>query len=183
MQLTQDFDLTNTIDKCRSSELVKKTMSEQTTTENCDAICSQPNKQRIFHQHNNGKPENQNDQQAQWSQPERGDACTKRGHVHRIPIKCPARWMICRYCHKEGHHARCCFKKKHIEEQDEMYEEEQEDIYYLEEVRIAGISPWLVSLSVLNIEISFKVDSGADVTVIQAYIYESMQQRPMLQPT
>ena len=64
-----------------------------------------------------------------------------------------------------------------------MYENEPEEYYYLEEVRIAETSPWLVSLSVMNTEISFKVDSGADVTVMPAYIYKSMKQRPMLQPT
>ena len=53
-------------------------------------------------------------------------------------------------------------------EQDEVHEAEQEEIYYLEEVRIAESSPWLVSLSVMNTEISFKVDSGADVTVLPA---------------
>ena len=78
----------------------------------------------------------------------------------------------------------CCFKKnQRRDEQEEVYEMAQEEYYYLDEVRTAETSPWLVSLSVMNTEISFKVDSGADVTVIPAHIYESIQQRPKLQPT
>ena len=161
-----------------------KQMSEHTTTANLDAVRRQPNKQRRFNQHNSGKPENHQHNQAQWSHSETEDECTKCGHVHRVPNICPAQRVICRYCHQKGHYARCCFKKRQrTEEQEEVYENEPEEYYYLEEIRIAETSPWLVSLSVMNTEISFKVDSGADVTVMPAYIYESMKQRPMLQPT
>ena len=64
----------------------------------------------------------------------------------------------------------------------EVQEPAQEDYYYLEEVRSAKTPPWRVSLSVLNTDISFKVDSGADVTAIPMSIYESIQLRPKLQP-
>ena len=55
LQLTQDLDLAKAVDKCRTSELVKKQMSEQTTTANLDAVRRQPNKQTRF---NYGKPKN-----------------------------------------------------------------------------------------------------------------------------
>ena len=85
--------------------------------------------------------------------------------------------MICHYCHKEGHYARCCFRKNQgLEEREEVYETEPED-YRLEEVRTAETSPLLVSLSVINTEIAFKVDSGKDCnrdTGIRLRIDEAM---------
>ena len=123
LQLTQDLDLAKAVDKCRTSELVKKQMSEQTTTANLDAVRSQPNKQRRF---NNGKPKPHKQNQPR-TQPVTGDACKNCGHVHQIPNKCPAQGVACRYCHKKGHFARCCCKKKQRKDVHEVQEPAQED--------------------------------------------------------
>ena len=135
-------------------ELVKKQMSEQTTTANLDSVTWTPNKQRRFNKKNSGKQENHTHNQTYRSHSEIEDECTKCRHVHRIPNKCRAQWVICRYCHQKWHYASCCFKKRHRSaEQRQVHETEP---FLLEEVWIGETSPWLVNLYAMNTEISFK---------------------------
>ena len=85
--------------------------------------------------------------------------------------QCPTNDVVCHKCHKGGHYKRCCKTKANIREIAEDSEEET----FLGTVNsanaIGASAPWLVEVKVNGEDVKFKVDTGADVTVIPERIY------------
>lgn len=103
-------------------------------------------------------------------------------HHHRIArcatdveshakAQCPARDVTCHTCGKRGHYSKVCKSTKtvHVVETDC-----NEDIPLFIGSVDAGLDPWFADLTQRNHKVRFKIDTGADVSVIPAHIYHAI---------
>ncbi|MCG8079184.1 MAG: DDE-type integrase/transposase/recombinase [Candidatus Thiodiazotropha taylori] len=93
----------------------------------------------------------------------------------------------CRKCHKSNHFAVCC-KTKQVQEISQNV-----DTCSINNAGGAGATylgsvdcdkdsenPWIVNLSICKSTVSFKIDTGADVTIMSESCYKSLEQIPPL---
>ena len=104
-------------------------------------------------------------------------ACTRCGKAppHGKP-QCPAREAICRGCHKKGHYRRCCRSKASIQQVSQAERDsDSSDDAFLGAIGVDDVATdtsWSVKLQLNSRVQEFKVDTGADVTVIPETAYE-----------
>ena len=101
--------------------------------------------------------------------------------------QCPARMDTCHKCNKRGHWSRAC-RNRDTRQVHEVKDEDDSDSFFMGEVTVidtvqSGSQPWIASLSMGQEQIKFKLDSGADVTVIPENTYKSLQAKEQLEPT
>jgi hypothetical protein len=107
--------------------------------------------------------------------------CGKRHPANRD--SCPARTARCHQCSKIGHFSSVCLssRKQQNDEVNENCPSEDEafdfqlDIIHTD----SGAQPWTVKLRMASQSISFKIDSGADVSIITWDTYLQLR-RPTL---
>ena len=107
---------------------------------------------------------------------------------------------ICNNCLKKGYWAKACrsqpnqqLRSKQVNELTSRRETEEEgsseDVYflgevvYLDTVSNSGNKPWTADIKVNEITILFKIDSGADVTVIPLTVYQQSNLQSTLKLT
>ena len=95
---------------------------------------------------------------------------------------------MCKKCFKKGHLAKACrsrenrgFPPKNISEisrQNMETDSSEEETYFLGTVNTPTTqnNPWVTNLNLNKTSVSFKIDSGADVTVIPYKVYQTMRQ-------
>ncbi|XP_046396811.1 uncharacterized protein K02A2.6-like [Ischnura elegans] len=102
-----------------------------------------------------------------------GRKCPRCGKTPQHAFaRCPARQSACALCKKKGHWAAVC-RTKAVAEIDKRLPGE-DDHFFLGSIS-TGEEPWRVSLVIGNQEIPFKVDTGADVTVIGAELFKTLK--------
>ena len=107
------------------------------------------------------------------------------GRTFHPPYQCPARDAVCRKCLKKGHFQHMCRSKSVA-----MVTTENTDYEFLGAVTSSqvdtasvGGQPWMVRLQMNNQWMKFKIDSGADVTVIAEADYLEARDGPLQSPT
>ena len=108
-------------------------------------------------------------------------------HVHR-PRQCPAYNQSCNYCHRVGHFVRRCYPQRSVhyaanEYGGQGYEYTLNIHMVTQDVHVANRqkSMWSVDLSTkCDGYISFKIDTGAECSLISKATYESMFDKPVL---
>ena len=102
--------------------------------------------------------------------------------------ECPAKGKKCLSCGKPNHFRSVCQSSRNKaanELQDEVCSAQAWDHddtpLYLGDVHIQDTQPWTVSLVINNSKITFKVDSGADITCLPEAEYFRMRPRPGLE--
>ena len=126
-----------------------------------------------------------------------GSTCGNCGFIlHRQGV-CPARNVMCSVCKKRGHYQRCCRSTRHMSnvhtvemrpgrpqpsDNGELSTHGlcDEDHFLNMVLCNDDREPWYVSLNVNDNPIKFKVDSGADKTIITEHVYDSMRNTPQL---
>lgn len=65
---------------------------------------------------------------------------------------------------------------------NEVQENSDDESLFLGTVAVAGQDPWTVNLLLSNKKVQFKIDTGADVTVIPDYVFNAVypKNRPSL---
>ena len=117
---------------------------------------------------------------------------TKLNVGNVLPRKfCPASDSVCKKSFKKGHWAKACrsrenrgFPPKNISEiSRQNMETDSSDIFLgTFNTPIAQNNPWVTNPNLDETNVSFKIDSGADVTVIPYKVYQTMRQPiPLLQ--
>ena len=109
--------------------------------------------------------------------------CKRCGGNNHPRDKCPAKDSICHKCSVKGHWAKFCSSKPKINEVyvDSDVEDDQEFLGSVEEhesddsIDSVKSKPWITHVRVNGINVTFKVDSGADVTVIS---YKELERFP-----
>ena len=99
---------------------------------------------------------------------------------------CPARNAKCHKCGKKGHYASCCPNSRSRGSVREVtVPENDSDVCFLGAVssKMTSDRPWEVKLKVAGRLVPFKLDSGADVTIMSETCYKSLKSQPSLIPT
>ena len=103
------------------------------------------------------------------------------GSVHN-KSECPARDSFCHACQKKGHWKRACKSPSKVDEVSSELDNET----FLGEVIDAVNSfqqPWQAEVFVNNSPVKFKIDTGADVSVIPAKLFSDLANNVTLKPT
>lgn len=132
-----------------------------------------------------------------------GKPCTKCGTEH-IPKRCPAYGKQCHKCKQMNHFAKMCRKqnrdsKKPVncviehEDQDKDLAEDQSgklaqdeqlddfESFFIESLE-AGEKDWVETVNFGNLQVRFKLDSGAQCNVLSKSLYDKITTKP-LEPT
>ena len=203
-----DLDLKKAIDICRASEASEaqaKSLQEATESrkeEVCYVKQGRPNSEQKKYQKSQYRGRNPNSTFSKDAQnSKRCFYCGKEPHDRKI---CPARNSTCRSCSTNGHWAVVCRKKSgpsvgSVEADNDIQEaysdnflgsvqQEPKDLFlgsvasedFLNSVEAIVKKDWHVTLLVGNTRIKFKVDTGADVTVISDTLYQSQFSKDLL---
>lgn len=108
-----------------------------------------------------------------------------RKHARNRKV-CFARNAECDNCKQKGHFAVCCNSQRSVREVfvPEAEQDGPDNSYFLGAVNVnAPGKPWEVKLRIGGHQVKFKLDSGADVTVITEETYRSLRKQPVLTPT
>jgi transposase InsO family protein len=105
--------------------------------------------------------------------------CENCGMVHKDGWSCPAKGKKCLKCHKFGHFRAAC-RAQGVKELTT-----QEEGYFLGALNTvqSDEGPWMAKLPIQDTIVQFKVDSGADVSVISEQTYKMIKPKPALEPT
>lgn len=92
----------------------------------------------------------------------------------------------CMKCNKVGHFTAVCHSKAAVQE---ITEADGEDCVFLGAVELKQSTsaflaedepPWRTTLTLARTQVSFKINSGADTSVISEATYETLQNKPKL---
>ncbi|GBL76715.1 Retrovirus-related Pol polyprotein from transposon 17.6 [Araneus ventricosus] len=183
LQLDADLTLTKVIERVRLSEVVKEQQGKLIEKDSASVNAISPNtpakflkqkpssgarKQNVkhdFHRKNN-ENESRLHGKCKW--------CGKQRHDKRV---CPARDARCRQCSKIGHYAKVCITKSQTGCSEVAYL----GVVQLESKNKTNID-WTVTVQVNHKNIKFKIDSGADHTVLPANVFQNAFQNAKLEP-
>ena len=89
------------------------------------------------------------------------------------PQRCPAKDATCNACNKKGHYSKVCKSSKQVHRVNDDSEEDDISVMTVNEVvnTIETSEKWRTNLSIGNSEVNFKIDTGADVTVIPEEVF------------
>ena len=105
--------------------------------------------------------------------------CYKCGGTSHPKHECPANSAKCHSCGKMGHYQRVCLAGKAVH----GIEEEESESFFLGSVS-SDADPWTVDIGIMDKDVTFKLDSGADVTVVSQNVLNNIfsgTQQPVLQ--
>ena len=192
LQFKLDLTLETALDMARRHEMIKKQVKEQQGQSlEADEVRSRGHGGHGGHRGrgrgrgrgaSSRQPDRHLQAQAQASQDTRN--CVNCGYKCGGD-KCPARGKKCLFCSKIGHFKGVCQKKRAQEAAREVVEEHVESAsWYIGMVSCdEDNGAWTVPLVVGGSTVVFKIDTGADVSIIPETVYQSMSSRPRLQQT
>ena len=109
--------------------------------------------------------------------------CTRCGQSAHGRMQCPAKDQSCLRCHKSGHFKKMC-RTKHVVREVNT---EQKDFLGAIHVDTADIDhkekPWTAAIELNERMLTFKIDTGADVTVISQSDYNEEKDGPLSPPS
>ena len=195
LQMTPELTLKMAVDMARQQEQVKEQMTAQ-RSDNLDAVSvhgpSRGNAggQRSGDQRNNRgnagdqrRGDQRNYRGSRRGRRGRGGAadgqrsgqpCPRCGRDKHDGTVCPAMGKTCRGCGKTNHFQRVCRSRAAVDAVTT-------DSYFLGSLNSEPEDPpWRVSLLIAERVVSFKIDTGADVSVISETDWKQMSPRPKL---
>lgn len=183
LQLTSDLTLDKAVELVRHSEQVKGHVSEQGA---CASSSTQLDEVAKRGQRPAANTERRYDQQqkvgAKLTYERRGRMCYRCGKFHAREDRCPARNAECHSCKKLGHFAAVC--RSYIVNEVSTHAEGNEQTpreHYLGAITQVTDSndAWTVKLPILGVLVNFKIDTGADTSVISEKTF-SLMNKPKL---
>ena len=110
--------------------------------------------------------------------------CANPAHKY---TDCPARNSKCGKCGKIGHWAKCCkTKPKNIHEVECTADEERDEYFFgmVESSQVSSIdcNKWNIELYVNGTPVEFKIDSGADITLIGKKDFDKISTSELVKP-
>jgi hypothetical protein len=102
-----------------------------------------------------------------------------------LPKNCPAKKSKCRKCGKKGHWQRACRSKIEKPTNEAVSGEIVSNDLFLGEIVIESVEshPWEAEIRLNGQNFQFKLDSGADVTVVSPQIYKQIANNQSLEIT
>lgn len=167
LQMDSELTLSKAIEKVRLSESVKKQQEILTCNKSSIQAVSNVNKPKVHSDSYFPKPKGQGNKvfHKNSEKPKITEHCKWCGKEQHARKNCPAKDAKCIKCSKIGHFARVCLQKQR-----------KSDISFLGTIRETSNTTleWKVPVKYKNEVISFKIDSGADHTVIPKSIQNSI---------
>ncbi|XP_042072880.1 uncharacterized protein K02A2.6-like [Haplochromis burtoni] len=163
MQMEKDLDLDKAINMARQSEEIKKQQSALRSETNVMHVNAKT-VDRVIQKHDKTKFnmfKNKTVKTQQQYSKRQSNKCYKCGGSPHPKPECPANDAKCHLCGKKGHYQRVCRQSKTVQ----SIEEEEEQGFFLGSVSSDG-QAWTAIIQVKDAKITFKLDTGADVTVI-----------------
>ena len=197
LQLIPDLSLEKAIQVARQTEQVKlqKTYQETKIDEarahgRSTNKSSQRDKKPARYQ--SGTPGKQHTKPQ--SQNRSNNKCGRCGYDrHEGNNRCPANGQTCKKCRKKGHFAAVCRSRPSYgscKATDEIYTpvmpqefDDSQDFFIGTVDCVNREAAWFVHLDICGSDIPFKVDTGADISVISQSVWESLTNKPTLKPT
>ena len=105
--------------------------------------------------------------------------CSRCGRKHRRG-KCSAFNPVCYRCHKRGHFQSCCKSRSIPTTPVGDQEDNSINTAFLNTLGEEDSRSWFVNLTLGNKEVSFKIDTGAEVTAVSEKVW-IQSKRPRLQ--
>ena len=106
--------------------------------------------------------------------------CGKEPHARSL---CPAKEAVCHTSKKKGHYSSQCFKKKSIGDVSTGAHNEQSQGYYdtlfLDTIDTGQKTMWNVTIQVEGNDVCFKLDTGAEVTVVGEKVLHSLNSKKL----
>ena len=177
----ESLTLDKAIKKVKASELIKEQQQMlKGDGEDAKVAAIQKKKQNSHRRYKPNTEEKKRD--FQGSEPDSSDKkCYRCGRspLHRRH-DCPAKSNKCYNCQKIGHYASVC-KGKSISAVEQGSDSDSETEVFLGEVRSKNNtdSKWHVDLHIGDTSVTFKLDTGADVTVIPEAVYNNAKLKPL----
>ena len=124
------------------------------------------------------------------STPATSKKCTRCGKAKHPRDKCPARDAECFKCHKKGHYGSMCLSKKPTTTVSTVQSTEQTDTSetdsdntFLGTVQSQEETRWVTVLKVNNLDVTFKIDTGAEVSAINEATFKKLLDVQLKKPT
>lgn len=203
LQLTPDLTLEKAIERARQSELVKNQMKDQASS---SKLVDSVNKKSFTPGKNYTRGTNRegtrgrgnntgrysgyrhNNSRGQYSRqtPSGTHVCHKCNQTHQRN-RCFAKGKRCYKCNGFDHFAVCCNSSSgNRREIHEVFESgiENDSALFLGSVTCADdLDAWTVNLRLYGKIVKFKIDSGADTSVMSSTTYATLKEPPELQPS
>ena len=191
LQLEDDLTLEKAISIAKRDDSVKRQLKEQ---RNVDAVTKGGKEKggqgRQRYRNSGGEKQRVRQQKQKTGQ---SFLCNYCGTEHP-PRRCPAYGKRCDYCKGKNHHERVCYHKKgkmgstrHEAKQNEVHvsydSEDSADVVYLMSVSNEDKEPWRQDLIVGDKCLTFKIDTGADVSCMTYECYKELKNPPPLMKT
>ena len=170
LQMKSDLNLDTAIQMARQSELVKFQVAGQSDAKHLGEVHQKKGKPHSARRPVRNMSDKKNSLPVQQ--------CLRCNLVHKQDEVCPARGKRCSKCHKSGHFAVVCRSVREVTSNSEGNNRE----FFLGAVNSCDEfeEPWSVVLHVNKKPIKFKIDIGADISVMSVSTFEALPQRPKL---
>ena len=187
LQMDPDLTLEKAVTAARQSEAVKRQQAVVRGAEgqasNVDNVHTRPQQPK---RHREGVQQQYRHVSAQQRHKQvfSSKTCTRCGksppHSRQ---QCPALEATCRKCGKKGHYQAVCRSTKSVN----LVTTEQDEVFIAAvngqvPTVDAGDNPWMVTVSVNGSPVDFKIDTGADVSVISDTTYKALTRKASLRP-
>ena len=185
LQLEKNLTLSSAVDTCRHRELVSLQNSQTPVPSNADAVTRDKNPRGRGRGKSRGHYRGQVHSRSHKDRKQQTDTdiCNRCGYnaaKSHASGKCPAKDARCRHCNKIGHFQNVCQQKKDV---GLVQKDALTDMFLGSIEAEINLQPWYEELDVNSSKITFKLDSGADVSLIARNSYEKMTPKPVLTPT
>ena len=107
--------------------------------------------------------------------------CSRCNRVHKQDETCPARGKRCSKCRKISHFAAVCHSVSEV--MSDMGRNTEQFFLGALSSRDKYEEPWSVALHINRKPVQFKIDTGADISVISALSYQALPERLKLKPS
>ena len=179
-----DLDLEKAIQICQAAETAKSQMKTLEKPES-EATVGAVSKRNVPSTSNIKKPgqtcKSENKQNPKKI-PEQTKQCGRCGRKHEKG-KCSAINKVCNRCHKIGHLQNMCFTK-HVETLTELSGEikfSDEEMFLGSIENHTNNKDWMSRGRVNGTNISFKLDTGAQVNVLPSNLYNKLNRKPKIE--
>lgn len=196
LQLKADLTLDNAVRLAKESEMVKDQIDVQ--KQPTPAAVAEVYKRKPPGRRNQDRPKGSKPAHGMYGRKPKGDKpdrpmtsnhqswnenCGRCGRPHGGNNRCPAKGAKCHNCQKLGHFAKFC-RRKNVNALEDLGDPWEEGSLFLGSVSEDGNdSSWKVKLPIGHRSVSFKIDTGADVTVISESTFNDLQPKPDLTPS
>ena len=186
LQLDPELKLETAIAKVRQSEAVKQQQSVVRGKENelIETVSSESESESVEVVYSRKPPKYHGKKSHRAVQATRkpssgDDSCTRCGKSpNHSKFQCPAFEAICHKCSKRGHFQVMCRSTSNvssiISEDDDAFLGTVQACADVATVESTGSNPWEISLKINAVYQVFKIDTGADVTVIPKSMFQKL---------